>query len=197
MVQGEAIGAAVPAERWRIVTLHIAPIYKDEANDFVDSFHRHNERCDNASFAVALRDENDVLHGVAVLGRPASPQVDDGVTLEIKRVCVKDGIKNGNSMLYGAAQRVAKALGYRRVLTYTLLSESGISLKASNFVSTYVSPEGYRMNEALRWPKRQHRRRLKSYPEGRKVRWEIRFDSAPLPLSLAARARAPLKSGDI
>jgi hypothetical protein len=175
--------------------LRISPIYKGEANDFVDSFHRHNERCDNASFAVALRD-GESLVGVAVLGRPASPQVDDGVTLEIKRVCVRDGVKNGNSMLYGASQRVAKSLGYRRVLTYTLLEESGVSLKASGFTTTYVSPENYKMNEALRWPDRKHRPRLKKYPEGRKVRWEVRFDSDPLPLSLAARrrsaSRAPL-----
>lgn len=176
-----------------MAVLNVRPIYKDEANDFVDSFHRHNERCDNASFAVSLREADGTVVGVAVLGRPASPQVDDGVTLEIKRVCIKEGIKNGNSMLYGASQRIAKALGYRRVLTYTLLEESGVSLRASGFIITYTSPEDYRMNEALRWPDRKHRPRKKAYPEGRKVRWEVRFDALPLPPSIAAlsRSRAP------
>jgi hypothetical protein len=174
--------------------LHIAPIYKEEANRFVNEFHRHNEGCGNASFAVALRDETG-LKGVAVLGRPASPWVDDEVTLEIKRVCVVADVPNGNSMLYGASQRIAKALGYRRVVTYTLMEETGISLKASGFVRTHESPENYKSNESIRWPNRKHRPRVKPYPEGRKVRWEVRFDSDPLPPSIASRvSRAP--SGD-
>ena len=37
-------------------------------------------------------------------------------------------------MLYGAACRAAKALGYKRIITYTRESEPGTSLKASNWL---------------------------------------------------------------
>ena len=39
-----------------------------------------------------------------------------------------EGVKNGCSMLYGAAWRAARALGYRRLGTYTLQTEPGTSL---------------------------------------------------------------------
>lgn len=52
---------------------------------------------------------------------------------EVNRLCT-DGTRNACSMLYGACIRVARAMGYKRVITYTLQSEDGASLKASNFV---------------------------------------------------------------
>lgn len=72
------------------------------------------------------------MHGVAVCGRPVSRYYDDGRTLEINRVCT-DGVRNGCSMLYGACVRIARNMGYHKVVTYTLASEDGASLKASNF----------------------------------------------------------------
>ena len=62
-----------------------------------------------------------------------SRYLDDGKTLEINRVCT-DGTKNACSMLYGACVRIAKNMGYERVITYTLRSEDGASVKASNFI---------------------------------------------------------------
>ena len=61
-----------------------------------------------------------------------SRHYDDGLTLEINRVCT-NGFPNACSMLYGASCRVARAMGYKKVVTYTLCSENGASLKASNF----------------------------------------------------------------
>ena len=71
--------------------------------------------------------------GAAMVGRPVSRYLDDGMTLEVNRCCT-DGTRNACSMLYGAATRAAKALGYRRIITYTLQSEPGTSLKASNWI---------------------------------------------------------------
>lgn len=71
--------------------------------------------------------------GCAVSGRPVSRHLDDGLTCEINRLCT-DGTKNACSMLYGASCRVAKAMGYKKIITYILESENGASLKASNFV---------------------------------------------------------------
>ena len=72
------------------------------------------------------------LVGCAVCGRPVSRHLDDGLTCEVNRLCT-DGTRNACSMLYGACCRVAKAMGYRKVITYILQSEDGASLKASNF----------------------------------------------------------------
>lgn len=57
---------------------------------------------------------------------------DDGLTLEVNRTCT-DGAKNANSMLYGAVWRAAKAMGYKRCITYTQADESGVSLRAAGF----------------------------------------------------------------
>ena len=71
--------------------------------------------------------------GVAICGRPVSRYLDDGLTLEINRLCT-DGTYNACSILYGACARIAKDMGYKKVITYILKSENGASLKASNFV---------------------------------------------------------------
>lgn len=71
--------------------------------------------------------------GVAVCGRPVSRKLDDGFTVEINRLCT-DGTYNACSLLYGACCRVAKEMGYKKIITYILESENGASLKASNFV---------------------------------------------------------------
>lgn len=67
-----------------------------------------------------------------MVGRPVSRYLDDGMTLEVNRVCT-DGTKNACSILYSSAWRAAKALGYKRIFTYTLKSESGASLRAAGW----------------------------------------------------------------
>lgn len=76
--------------------------------------------------------ENGKLVGVVIVGRPVSRHLDNGVTLEVTRLCT-DGTKNACSMLYGAAARAAKAMGYKKIITYILESESGVSLKAAGW----------------------------------------------------------------
>ena len=88
-------------------------------------------------FSIGLFD-GDQLVGCAVCGRPVSRYLDDGVTCEINRLCT-DGTKNACSMLYGACCRIAKEMGYERIITYILESENGASLKASNFVCDGVA----------------------------------------------------------
>jgi hypothetical protein len=68
-----------------------------------------------------------------MVGRPVGRYLDDGLTLEVNRCCT-DGTKNDCTILYGAATRAAKALGYKRIFTYTRQSEPGTSLKASNWL---------------------------------------------------------------
>lgn len=115
-----------------VINLDIRPIHLRAASEFVKQFHRHNIPPVGGKFAVACYDENR-LCGVAICGRPVSRHLDDGKTLEIYRNCT-DGTYNVCSKLYGACVRIAREMGYSKVITYTLQSENGASLKASNFV---------------------------------------------------------------
>jgi hypothetical protein len=81
---------------------------------------------------MGIANEQDVLVGVAVVGRPVARMLDDGQTLEVTRVAT-DGSPNCCSMLYAAAWQATKALGYRRLITYTQTGESGASLRAAGW----------------------------------------------------------------
>ena len=76
--------------------------------------------------------DDDVLVGVASVGRCVAAAFNDGLTLEVNRTCT-DGTKNANSMLYGAAARAGFAMGYRRLVTYTQDGESGASLRLAGW----------------------------------------------------------------
>lgn len=116
----------------------IIPITLKVANKFVTEHHRHHDSCTGSKFSIGLID-NGVLIGVAICGRPVSRYLDDGFTIEINRCCVIEGHKNGCSKLYGACCRIAKEMGYSKAITYTLESENGSSLKASNFICEGVA----------------------------------------------------------
>ena len=111
--------------------LRITPINFDEACQFVTDHHRHHAPPQGAKFAIACSEGSRVV-GVVIAGRPVARHNDDGWTLEITR-CATDGTRNACSMLYGAARRAAKALGYQRLITYTLDTEPGSSLRAAGF----------------------------------------------------------------
>ncbi|MGC0418398.1 XF1762 family protein [Embleya sp. AB8] len=112
------------------MSLHIVPVRARQAREFIATWHRHHRPPAGWVFTVGVADEDQVLRGVAIAGRPVARASDDGWTLEVTRTATDDRAPNGNSMLYGAARRAAKALGYRRLLTYTQASESGASLRA-------------------------------------------------------------------
>lgn len=113
---------------------HVIPLSKTTARQFIQEHHRHNEAPSQMQvmFAVGLIGPDGMI-GCATAGRPVARLLDDGLTLEVSRVCVLEGNKNANSMLYGSIRRAATALGYRRLVTYTLPDESGASLRAVGF----------------------------------------------------------------
>jgi len=113
-----------------------------DANAFVASKHRHHKPVRGHKFSIGCVADG-ALAGVAIVGRPVSRYLDDGLTLEVTRLCT-DGTKNACSFLYGAAWRAAKALGYKKIITYTLATETGASLKAAGWIC-----EG--MAGGLRW----------------------------------------------
>lgn len=112
--------------------IYLTPISIKEANTFVAAHHRHHRPVRGAKFAVAVRDDA-AIRGVLIAGRPVARAADDGATLEVVRCCT-DGAANAPSLLYGAARRAAAAMGYTKVITYTLPEEGGASLRAAGYV---------------------------------------------------------------
>lgn len=111
--------------------LRVVPITFRAACAFVAELHRHNKPPRGHKFSIGLRD-GEALVGVVMCGRPVARSFDDGLTLEVSRTCT-DGTQNANSMLYGAAWRAGKAMGYLRCITYTQGDESGVSLRAAGW----------------------------------------------------------------
>ena len=103
-----------------------------EANAFINIHHRHHNGTVGCKFAIGLYERNKLI-GVAICGRPVSRHLDNGEICEINRLCTL-GDNNACSQLYGACARIARAMGYKKIITYILKSESGASLKASNFI---------------------------------------------------------------
>ena len=107
------------------------PISLAEANAFVAAHHRHHTPVVGHKFSIGCAAKGEIV-GVVIIGRPVSRHRDDGLTLEVTRLCT-DGTRNACSFLYGTAARAAFALGYQRIGTYILASENGASLRASGW----------------------------------------------------------------
>lgn len=114
------------------MSLHLVPVGWQTVCEFVEGWHRHNKPPPGHKFSIGVANEDLVLVGVACVGRPVASAFDDGLTLEVRRTAT-DGTKNANSMLYGAAWRATKALGYGRLVTYTQADETGASLRAAGW----------------------------------------------------------------
>lgn len=144
------------------MALSITPINLSEANNFVARLHRHHKPVPGAKFAIAVSD-GDRACGVVIVGRPVARMADDGWTLEVNRCCT-DGTRNACSCLYGAAWRATRALGFRRLITYTLPQEGGASLRASGWRLLGEAGGGS-------W-NRESRPRIDTAPTQRKLCWE-------------------------
>lgn len=149
--------------------MNIVPITLKQARGFVDAYHRHNAAPQGHKFSIGLEKDGELI-GVAIVGRPVARFADDGRTAEVTRVCVTEGNRNANSMLYGAACRACRAMGYDSVITYTLNEESGASLKAAGFTAEaavadhaggWDTPSRRRIDrEIYHRPKQRWRKRL-------------------------------------
>lgn len=117
--------------RERVERLELKPVSRDGANAFVESLHRHRGRVVGHLFALAAECGGRRV-GVVIVGRPLARGLSDGLTAEVTRLCT-DGTPNACSFLYAAAWRAARALGYTKLVTYTLASESGSSLRAAGW----------------------------------------------------------------
>lgn len=144
--------------------LELQPIAFGEACEFIARHHRHHLPPQGWKFGIAVNDGQRVV-GVVTVGRPVARHFDNGWTLEVTRCCVMEGIKNAASMLYGAAWRACKALGYKRLITYVLSSETGTSVKAAGWRVVGEAGGGG-------W-NRPGRPRVDKAPTERKMLWEV------------------------
>ncbi len=148
------------------MSLTIVPCELSEANLFVERFHRHHRPVIGHKFSIAVSDKLNQIRGVAIVGRPIARMLNDGMTLEVYRVAT-DGCGNACSALYGACRRSAFALGYTRLLTYTLIEEPGTSLRAAGWKCIGEAGGGS-------W-NRASRPRIDSHPLQTKIRWEAQL----------------------
>lgn len=144
-----------------MMRLRLRPVSLREANALVLSLHRHHGTVVGHKFSIGVEFDGQLV-GAVIVGRPVSRHVDNGWTAEVTRL-VSDGTPHVCSMLYAAAARAAKAMGYRRIQTYILESEPGISLRAAGW-----SRDGQTRAES--WS-RASRPRLDPVAIARKSRW--------------------------
>lgn len=144
--------------------MEAVPVHLREANDFVAGHHRHNKPTVGGKFAIGAAHDGRIA-GVAIAGRPVCRRLDDGKTLEVLRVCT-DGTANACSFLYSRCAKIARLMDYSTVITYTLESEGGSSLRAVG-----ARPTGPLESHEWGNPNRP-RKRQQVYHEP-KYRWEL------------------------
>lgn len=141
--------------------LELYPVTLKAAKEFIAQHHRHHKPPAGHKFSIGVRFGGELV-GVVIVGRPVSRMLDNGVTAEVTRLCT-DGTKNACSILYAAAARAAKDMGYKLIITYILESESGTSLKAAGWSFDGITLGG-------KWS-RKSRERKDEHPTEPRQRW--------------------------
>ena len=152
--------------------LKIKPITLSQANSFILKHHRHHDKAVGQKYSISVYDGEKMV-GVAIVGRPMSRRLDNGRTLEVTRLCT-DGTYNACSILYSRCAKIAKEMGYEKIITYILKDEQGTSLKASGWHcedndcgggNWSVPSRPRELVEINLWGEKQ------KYPIGKKQRW--------------------------
>lgn len=146
------------------MSLELLPLDLDEANALVELWHRHHDPVVGHKFSLgAWSEEKMAFVGCAIVGRPISRLLDNGMVLEVIRVST-DGTRNACSFLYGATRRAVFALGYKKLITYILPEEGGASLRAAGWKCIGEAGGG-------KWS-RKTRPRVDTAPLQKKLKWE-------------------------
>lgn len=109
--------------------MRVVPISLKDANEFVEKHHRHNRKVVTHKVSIGLEKDGELI-GVGIAGIPIARLLNDGKTLELRRICVKPGHPNACSKLMSRMKQIGQLMGYERIITYTLQKESGVSLRA-------------------------------------------------------------------
>ena len=140
------------------------PIELKDANAFVEKLHRHHAPVHRDKMRIGCEADDGHLCGVIQMARPVNRILDDGLTIEVVRCCT-DGTQNACSFLYSRAARIAKEIGYVKIITYILESEDGTSLKASGWHKEKEGCGGHS------WSTPARPRTNEGYPTVKKQRW--------------------------
>lgn len=108
------------------------PLTLEEANDLVRRWHRHHKRAVGHRFSLGCMDLSGRLVGACIVGRAVAPGTDQSLVVEVTRL-VTDGTKNACTFLYAAAARVAKEMGFLRIQSFVLESETGLTLESAGW----------------------------------------------------------------
>ena len=142
------------------------PIELKQAQAFINQLHRHHAAAVRDKFRVAAMQDGKIV-GVAQAGRPVSRNLDDGYTLEVLRLCTNGG-KDVCSFLYSRCARIAKEMGYRKIITYILETEPGTSLKASGWTCENSSCGGATWENNTRAKERRKEQQMTFIPQKQK-----------------------------
>ena len=165
--------------------LNLQPISKPEADAFIIKHHSHHKPTIGWKFGIGCNNGEKIV-GIICIGRPVSRHLDNGYTAEVTRCCT-DRTPHVASKLYAAAWRAAKAMGYQRMITYTLEEELGTSLIAAGWKSLYKSP-------GCSWSV-PSRPRIDKHPLGPKNAWEAPIGKAKRNWKFVPmQSRIPIKS---
>jgi len=142
--------------------LCIKPISLKDANAYVEQNHRHHPKVQGHKYSIGAFNGNEMV-GCAIVGHPQGRYLDDGLTLEVLRLCT-DGTHNACSILYGRCARIGKELGYKKIITYILESESGNSLKASGWICEDEHCGGFSWESCKRAKERNEYKQISMFP---------------------------------
>jgi len=145
------------------MSLRVFPCTLKQANDLVGGLHRHHKPVVGHRFSLGVRDKDGVVHGAAIIGRPTGRKNPQYEWAEVTRL-VTDGTKNACSILYAASARTAKEMGFERIQTFILESETGASLTAAGWAFEQWSDGG-------NWNVPSRGGRREDQPQERKQRW--------------------------
>lgn len=157
--------------------LYVLPVELVEANTFISALHRHHAPVIGHRFSIGCVDDAGTLHGVCIVGRPVARLAGSPRDVaEVTRLAT-DGTYNACSILYAAAARAAKAMGFRRIQTYTLPTEGGASLRASGWIDEGAAGGG-------QWKHTDGKPRRTDQPTDVKTRWALHFSRPPMEVNM-------------
>jgi hypothetical protein len=153
----------------------LKPLSLKEANTLVKKWHSHHNASVGHKFSIGAL-KNDQIVGAVIVGRPVSSGYDDGYTFEVIRL-VTNGENNVASRLLGAAWRASKAMGVKRLVSYTRIDEKGTSFKAAGFeITGKIKGRAWKYgNKELRWLPGLYTPTTKIID---RIRWELKLKTA-------------------